>query len=80
MTTSRTALGPTQPPIQWVARGSFPGDKAAGAWSWPFTSILWRGQRIRGAIHPLPHYAFMAWCWVKKTQGQLYLCLKMWGI
>jgi len=20
-------------------RGSFPGDKAAGAWSWPLTSI-----------------------------------------
>jgi len=33
-TASRTALGPTQPPIQWV-----PGGKAAGAWSWPLTSI-----------------------------------------
>jgi hypothetical protein len=31
---------------------------------------------MRGAIPPLPQYAFMAWCSVKeKAQGQLYFYL-----
>jgi len=38
-TASVTALVPTHPPIQWVRGGSFPGGKAARAWSWPLTSI-----------------------------------------
>jgi hypothetical protein len=63
-TASRTALGPTQPPIQWV-RGSLslgvkrpgceadhsppPSAEVKNAWS--YTSI--------------PQYAFMVWCSVK---------------
>jgi len=35
--------------------GSFPGVKAARAWSWPLTSIYCRGQRMRGAIPPFPN-------------------------
>jgi hypothetical protein len=35
---SRPNLRHTQPPIQW-ALGFFPGDKAAGAWNWPLSSI-----------------------------------------
>jgi hypothetical protein len=31
-------------------------------------------SRMRGAIPPLPHYAFMTWCSVT-AQGQLYLYL-----
>jgi len=35
---------------------------------------LVRRSRMRGAIPPLPQYAFMAWSLVK-AQGQLYLYL-----
>jgi hypothetical protein len=33
-----------------------------------------------GAIPPLPQYAFMAWCSVKKAQGQLYLYLRGYNV
>ena len=36
---SRPALGPTQPPIQWV-QGHFPEGKAAGAWRWSPTPSI----------------------------------------
>jgi hypothetical protein len=49
-TASRSAPGPTQPPIQWIP-GAFSRDKAAGVWSWPLTST--------------PQYVFMAWYLVK---------------
>ena len=39
---SRPTLGPTRPPIQWLP-DLFPGCKAAGAWSKPYTSIQCRG-------------------------------------
>jgi hypothetical protein len=55
-------------------RGSFLGGKAAGAWSWPLTSIYCGDKRMSGAIPPLPQYAFMAWCSVK-AQEQFYLYL-----
>jgi hypothetical protein len=33
-------------------------------------------SRIRGAVFPLPQYALMAWCLIKKKeQGPLYLYL-----
>jgi hypothetical protein len=58
-------------------RCSFPGSKAAEAPSWrPLTSIQFRGQRMSGAVPPLPQYSSMAWCLVKNTaQGQLDLYL-----
>jgi hypothetical protein len=33
---SRSALGPTQPPVQWVPGISL-GKKGAGAWHWPLS-------------------------------------------
>jgi hypothetical protein len=47
-------------------RGSFPGGKAPGAWSWPLASIQCWGQRMSGAMPLLPQYVFMALCSVKK--------------
>jgi hypothetical protein len=64
--------GAHPPSYPMVIRGSFPGGKAAGAWSWPLSCILCRGQRMSGFIPSLPKYVFMAWCSIKKTaQGQL---------
>jgi hypothetical protein len=72
-TASRPALGPTQPPIQWVPGAlslevKRPGREAdhspptsaevKNAWSYTST----------------PKYAFMAWCSVE-AQGQPYLYL-----
>jgi hypothetical protein len=57
-------------------RNSFPVGKAAGAWSWPLTSIYSRDQRMSGAIHPFPQYTFMAWCLFK---AQLSLRKRSYG-
>jgi hypothetical protein len=46
-------------------RGAFPGDKAAGAWSWPFTSIKCWGQRMSGAIPSLPNTSSWRGAWLK---------------
>jgi hypothetical protein len=72
-TASRTALGSTQPPIQWVPvalslgvkrpereADNSPPSSAGVKNAWSYTST--------------PQYAFMAWCSVK-AQGQLYLYL-----
>jgi hypothetical protein len=53
-------------------RGSFPGGKAAMAWSSPLTSHLVPRSRMCGAIPPLSQYAFLAWCPVE-AQEQLYI-------
>jgi hypothetical protein len=63
-TASRTALGPTQLPIQWVPGALFLGVKGAGRESHhppPSRAEV----KMTGAIPPLPQYVFMAWCLVK---------------
>jgi hypothetical protein len=63
-TVSRTALGSTKPPIQWV-RGFFPrgqSDQGVKLTTHIHLVLEWR---MRGAIPPLPQYIFMEWCLVK---------------
>jgi hypothetical protein len=63
-TASRTALGPTQPPIQWVPGALTLGVKRPGVKLTIHLHLVPR-SRMRGAIPPLPQYVFMAWCLVK---------------
>jgi hypothetical protein len=51
-------------------RGSFPGSKAAGAWSWPLIPIYCRRQRMSGAIPPLPHTS--SWCGAQLTHSDKF--------
>jgi hypothetical protein len=48
-------------------KDSFSAGKEAGAWSWPLPSSA--EVKMRGAIPPLPQYAFMAWWSGKKKHG-----------
>jgi hypothetical protein len=72
ITMSRMALGPTQPPIQWVPWALSLGVK----WLWCEADHLHLVLRsMHGAILPLPNMP--SWCdaQLKKAQGKLYLYL-----
>jgi hypothetical protein len=70
-TASRTVLGPTELPIQWVPGALSLGVKRPGCeadHSPPSSAEV----KNAWSCTSTPQYASMAWCLVK-TQGQLYL-------
>jgi hypothetical protein len=72
-TASRTALGPTQPPIQWVTGALSLGVKRPGV---KLTTHLHLVPRSKNEWNytSTTQYALMVWLSVK-AQGQLYVYL-----
>jgi len=60
-TASRQAQGPTQPPSQWVP-ALFPCGYCGQVVKLIAHLHLVPRSRMHGAIPPLRHYVFMAWC------------------
>jgi hypothetical protein len=73
-TASRTTLGTTQPPIQWVPRVLSLGVKRSGRGADHSPHIVARSNN-EWSYTFTPRYALIAWCSVKKPQGKLYLYL-----
>jgi hypothetical protein len=70
-TASRTALEPTQLLIQWVPGALSLGVKRPGVKLTAHLHLVPKSI-MRGAIPPLPQYAFMAWC-SEKAVWKFYL-------
>jgi hypothetical protein len=72
-TASRPAVGPTQPPIQWVPGALSLGIKQPrreADHSHPSSADV---KRMRGAIPALLQYVFMVWCLVKHRDNFTFL-------
>jgi hypothetical protein len=75
-TASRTALGPTQPPFQRVPGALSLGVKRPGREADHSPPSNAEVEELRGAIPPLPQYAFIAWCLVKQRDNcTFYVCM-----
>jgi hypothetical protein len=68
ITACRTALGLTQPPIQWVPGALSLGVKRPGHEADTHLHLVQRSKNERSYSSTL-QYAFMAWCSVKKSTG-----------
>jgi hypothetical protein len=71
-TASRTALGTTQPPIQWVPGALSLGVKRPGR---EVDNSLPSNAKIKNAwsYTSTPQYVFMAWCLVKQRDSFTFL-------
>jgi hypothetical protein len=69
-TTFRTALGPTQPLIQWVPGALSLGIKRPGREAYHSPNLVPRSKN-EWSYTSTPQYAFMAWC-SAKAQGHIY--------
>jgi hypothetical protein len=67
-TMSRTALGSTQPPIQWVPWALPLGVSGQGMKLTTQLHLVPRSS-MHTAIPPLHQYVFMAWCLVKHKEN-----------
>ena len=63
----RQALGPTQPPVQWVP-GPLPGGRVAGVWRWPPTLSPLAPRLKKVFIYTsTPTMGFYAYCRVNSS-------------
>jgi hypothetical protein len=69
------ALGPIQPPIQWVLGALSLGVKWPGMKLTTHLHIVPR-SRMCGAIPPFPQYVFLAWCLVKHRDNFTFIYSK----